>query len=90
MCAILGLVEFELAAPADDLSAVGDVLLQRLLQREDFRLTVDQGEIDDAEGRFEVVFEQLVLDDVDVCPPLGLDDDPDAVARTVIRPRPVA
>ncbi len=64
VCPLFCLVEFELAAPPDDVTAVVQVVLEQFLQRQDSRLAVDQREVDDAEGGFEAVFEQLVLDDL--------------------------
>jgi len=55
--AILGLAEFVLGATADDIPAVIDVVVERLTKIEYLRRAVDEREIDDAEGRFEVAFE---------------------------------
>ena len=47
---LFGLVEVELGPPGHNLFLVGKVVVQHLLQVQDFRLSVDQGEHDDAEG----------------------------------------
>ena len=50
MAAPLGLAQQILGAPADDLDAMPEEFLQHLLERQQSRPAVDQGQQDDADG----------------------------------------
>ena len=72
-------------APFDDLDLVGDVVAQRLVQRQRARHAVDQREAVDAEGVLQLgVLVQLVEHDLGVGVALELDDDAHALAGGLV------
>ena len=83
--ALLGLAQLEDRAPRDHLLAVADEDLQGVLEGEQLRPVVDDGQHDDAEGllhRRQLV--ELVEHDVRVGVALQLDDDAHAVAVRLV------
>ena len=76
MGAGLGLVEAELGAPGDDITAVVDVALEEFLDVHLLRPLLVEGEQDDTEGGFEGgLLVKLVDDDLGLLAALQLDDD---------------
>ena len=85
VCAVLRLLEVELAAPADDHAAVLDEGLQRLLEVHRPRPPAIEGEHVHGEGRLQRgEAEDLVLDRGWRARPAQLDDDPHAVAVRLV------
>src|SRR6185312_7302994 len=71
--------------PGDDLAAVLDEVLQRLLQAQDGGAAVGDGEVDDAEARLEIgEAVELVQDDLGEGVLLQLDDDAHALAVALV------
>ena len=81
----LSLAELEARASTDHVAPVLDEDVQRLLQVEDRRTTVDDGEVDDPEGRLQIrEAEQLVEDDLGEDVLLQLDHEAHAVPVALV------
>ena len=85
MRALQRLLQVESGAPDDDGFAVVDEVPKQVIERQDPRLIVDDGQEDDPEGALHGSQRvELVQDDLGVLAALQLDDDPDAVAVRLV------
>ena len=85
MLALAGLPKVVIGPAPHDRDPVVDVRLERLLQAEDLRLAVDEGEVDHAERLLHLrVVVQLVQDDVLDRVPLQLEDDPHSLPVALV------
>ena len=65
VCAFLGAFEIEDRTSPNNLNLVIEIMSQKIVEREEFRLAADEGEVDDAESRLHLrVFVEEIEDDL--------------------------
>src|SRR5690606_4092907 len=81
----LGARQLDASAPADDLTAVQDEDLERLLEVPPLSPTLDDGQVDDAEGRLQIgETEEVIQDDLGEGVLLELDHETHPVSIALI------
>ena len=79
--AFLGLAQLVARAALDDVDLVVDVVVEHVLETQDMRHAVDEGEVVDAEARLELrVLVEFVEHDLRLLAALEVDDDAHALA----------